>query len=144
MKKPTARDVRLLTLYGITEAEYALVLRHQGGVCAICRRPPVRYRLSVDHLHASGVARGLVCRQCNRGLAYFRDSLSVVAAARAYLDSYPANAALGFIPEGRPGRVTRGWRTKRERRERMVFVATRLSALGFSVPRSVARWILTS
>lgn len=45
-------DKRLQRTYGITLAEYNQKLKDQGGVCWICRRPPVKYRLNVDHNHA--------------------------------------------------------------------------------------------
>lgn len=45
-------DKRLQRTYGITLAEYNMRLNEQDGCCAICRRPPVNYRLNVDHDHA--------------------------------------------------------------------------------------------
>jgi hypothetical protein len=45
-------DKRLRRTYGITLAEYNTRLAEQGGVCAICKRPPGKTRLSVDHDHA--------------------------------------------------------------------------------------------
>lgn len=46
-----ARDRRLKKLYGITSTQYDEMLGRQGGVCAICGRPPVNNRLAVDHDH---------------------------------------------------------------------------------------------
>jgi hypothetical protein len=139
--KPTARDVRLLTLYGITEAERAKILEYQGGGCAACgeKRP-----LNVDHDHRTGVVRGLLCWRCNKMVAYLRDSAALADAAALYLRTHPAACALRRPVLGRVGRVTRRWRTKCERRDRMRVVAGMLAALGFSVPRSVSRWILPS
>jgi len=42
---------RLERTYGITLAEYEQRLADQGGVCAICKKPPGKNRLSVDHDH---------------------------------------------------------------------------------------------
>lgn len=50
--KDRAADQRLRRLYGITLSEYNRMLRSQGGRCAICRRPPKKLRLAVDHNHA--------------------------------------------------------------------------------------------
>ncbi len=139
-RKPTVRDLRLLTLYGITEAEYASILAEQGGVCPICDRPPKTIRLSVEHRHSDGLVRGICCWSCNTAIAYLRDNPGRVERLLSYLTAPPAVETLGMT-FGRVGRSTRKWRTKRERRERMDFVATRLVALGYQVPRSIARWI---
>lgn len=54
--------------YGITMAEFQSKLAAQGGVCAICGRPPscqIR-RFSMDHNHKTGQLRGILCGWCNR------------------------------------------------------------------------------
>jgi len=129
--KPTPRDRRLLLLYGITEDEYGRVLAHQGGRCAVCRREPKRLKLAVDHAHGDGLTRGFLCMACNKALAYLRDDPDAARRAAQYLVFPPAAAALGYEVYGRPGRASRKWRTKRERRERMQFVAGRLKDLGY-------------
>lgn len=58
--------VRLKSRYGITLEDYEALLAKQNGVCAICEQPcKTGERLSVDHNHATGVVRGLLCRGCN-------------------------------------------------------------------------------
>ncbi len=47
---------------GITDDGYAAMLAEQGGGCAICGSTPKTRRLHVDHDHASGRVRGLLCR----------------------------------------------------------------------------------
>jgi hypothetical protein len=60
--------------YGITIEDYDRILISQDGRCAICLRPPLPdRRLDVDHDHESGVVRGLLCPQCNRGLGHLGD-----------------------------------------------------------------------
>jgi len=47
-------------------AEYEKRLAEQGGVCAICKRPPKPgKRLNVDHNHRTLKCRGLLCGPCN-------------------------------------------------------------------------------
>jgi hypothetical protein len=140
VKKPSARNVRLLTLYGITEAEYASVLAAQGGVCPICLQPPKRIRLSVEHRHFDGLIRGICCWSCNNAIAYLRDDVARAKRLAEYLCDPPAAYVLGYVC-GRVGRATRKWRTKRERRDRMVFVAARLVALGYLVPKRMIGYI---
>lgn len=60
------RDYLLRKKYGITVEDYAELLAAQGGVCAICEQEPSDgMQLHVDHCHATGVVRGLLCFQCN-------------------------------------------------------------------------------
>lgn len=53
---------------GVTDAEYERLLAAQGGHCAICPNTPKTRRLNVDHDHATGKVRGLLCHRCNRAL----------------------------------------------------------------------------
>lgn len=68
-----------------TVEEYADLLELQGGRCAICRRWPGKRRLAVDHCHATGTVRGLLCMRCNAGLGLFRDDFEAMQAAADYL-----------------------------------------------------------
>jgi hypothetical protein len=80
---------RVEQTYGLTAEQYRALLAHQGGACAICKgvRP---YRLNVDHCHATGLVRGLLCRRCNKLLRDVRDSVEVLCDAANYLVSPPA------------------------------------------------------
>jgi Recombination endonuclease VII len=67
------RSFNLMRRYGITAEEYDQMLADQGGVCAICKKPPVKNRLHVDHDRAccprigscGKCIRGLLCSSCN-------------------------------------------------------------------------------
>lgn len=83
----SARARRLRTKYGLTIGDYDALLATQGGVCAACGRKDPRGQLAVDHHHASGVVRGLLCRACNLMLGYARSDASVLRAGAAYLES---------------------------------------------------------
>lgn len=81
----------LLRLYGLTLADYGRMLEAQGGVCAICSQPERRKRgdgsacpLSVDHDHATGDVRGLLCHSCNVRLGHVEDD-GWLALALGYL-----------------------------------------------------------
>lgn len=56
-----AHDARVEREYGITGAEYDALMKLQGGVCFVCQQPPKSKRLAVDHDHATGIVRGLLC-----------------------------------------------------------------------------------
>ena len=74
--------------YGLSETEFFALFVEQGGECAICSTPLTIVgpeRANVDHDHATGVVRGLLCWQCNTGIGKFRDDPDVLSAASAYL-----------------------------------------------------------
>lgn len=59
----------LLRAYGITMARYEDMWLWQGGRCAICQGTNKSgHALAVDHDHATGVVRGLLCVRCNADL----------------------------------------------------------------------------
>jgi hypothetical protein len=101
--------------FGLSEEEYDKALAFQGGVCAICLKPPVTVALGTDHEHASGLTRGFTCMTCNKAIAYLRDSRERALRVAAYLDLPPVTAALGHEVYGRPGRVSRRLRGKEKR-----------------------------
>ena len=59
--------------FGITLDEYNRLLEKQGGVCAICGASPQNRNLSVDHDHATGKVRGLLCVNCNSAMGQAGD-----------------------------------------------------------------------
>jgi hypothetical protein len=78
------REERLKQVYGLSVEDYDAMLERQGGVCAICKRKPER-PLFVDHCHATGKVRGLLCHGCNSALGFMCDDPRVTAAATEYL-----------------------------------------------------------
>ncbi|TXI59966.1 endonuclease VII domain-containing protein [Mycolicibacter arupensis] len=85
------RDTGLMHKYGITGADYDVMVAAQGGVCAICKQPPPADNrlpgnrvLHVDHCHATGQVRGLLCHSCNKSLGQIGDAN--LAAAAAYIE----------------------------------------------------------
>jgi len=75
--------------YAITADRYQSMLVSQNGVCAICRGVNVSgKRLSIDHDHATGHVRGLLCLQCNSGLGQFRDDPARIRLAAEYLEKH--------------------------------------------------------
>jgi hypothetical protein len=81
------RDRILQKKFGITSAEYSELLSKQLGVCAICGQSSKDKLLAVDHCHATGTVRGLLCNLCNRGLGMFKDSPRLLTCALSYLTS---------------------------------------------------------
>lgn len=79
--------VYVLRQHGLTRADYDRMLEAQHGCCAICGsgRPLGRGRWHIDHDHATGRVRGLLCNNCNRGIGYFGDDPDTIRAAADYL-----------------------------------------------------------
>ena len=67
--------------------EYNIIFEKQGGICAICKKPPGKKMLSVDHCHTTGKIRGLLCTRCNSMLGFSLDSTATLASAILYLDN---------------------------------------------------------
>lgn len=88
------RERRLMADFGMTEEQFQSLLLQQGGVCAICRKPEKRTnkrgvrRLSVDHEHATGKVRALLCCDCNSGLGLFEEDPDLLRAAAEYVEKY--------------------------------------------------------
>lgn len=77
--------------YGMSPDDYQILLKNQGGVCAICKGPPTgtgkkNGRYYVDHDHNTGAIRGLLCHGCNTGIGHLKDSKEVLVSAIAYLE----------------------------------------------------------
>ena len=77
---------RRWVLYGISDEEYEIRLAAQGGRCLICQEKMLRP--VIDHDHASGQVRGLLCISCNAGLGFFRDNVQALARAAKYVRQY--------------------------------------------------------
>jgi hypothetical protein len=76
------RTYHLRRRYGITGEEADAMLAEQGGLCAICKVAPAAH---VDHDHATGAVRALLCFNCNGGLGQFKDDPDVLRAAADYV-----------------------------------------------------------
>lgn len=105
MGRDSARRRNLRRLYDISPEEYDALRAGQQYRCAICGRheddlstnnrgrprtdgtPNAEaMKLHVDHDHDTNAIRGLLCYQCNSGLAYFRDDTERMTVAITYLN----------------------------------------------------------
>lgn len=90
---------RLKATYGITRDDYEALFRAQGGRCYICRREAHSRRLAVDHDHATGEVRGLLCadveRGCNHAILGNIKDIEMARRIVAYLENPPARVVLG-------------------------------------------------
>ena len=85
------RTYHLKRRYGITAAEADAMLGEQSGLCAICRAAPAAH---VDHDHATGAARALLCFNCNGGLGQFKDDPYLLQMAAFYVKHHNQRQAM--------------------------------------------------
>ena len=84
-RRRAQRADRLMSVYNLTAEEYQRIFDEQAGVCAICRLSSGVKSLAVDHDHATGIVRGLLCGRCNFGIGIFDDDTDRLMAAVSYL-----------------------------------------------------------
>lgn len=94
LKCEAYKGVELKRRFGMSIAEHNDLVAKQNGLCAICNQPEssvIRGKtvsLAVDHCHATGKIRGLLCTKCNRALGLLNDSVGLLKKAIAYLESH--------------------------------------------------------
>jgi hypothetical protein len=86
---------KIRRLYGITPSDYFAMLEAQNGCCATCgaatpgtrnyKRMGKAEAFYIDHCHATGRVRGLLCLNCNTAIGLIRDNPTVAQNISAYL-----------------------------------------------------------
>lgn len=95
-RRAAAHDRSVQATYDLAPGDYGRLYEHQGGLCAGCRRAKGTggRRLAVDHNHATGEVRGLLCTPCNQAVGHFRDDPQAFLRLAEYLVNPPARAVL--------------------------------------------------
>lgn len=92
-RRSDSRARKLQEKYGLTLEQFDQMAKAQGYACAICGTHPEassernRGTLNVDHDHATGKVRGLLCISCNLGIGHFGEDSDKLRKAMAYLDT---------------------------------------------------------
>lgn len=73
--------------YNLTEEQYQNMLSQQEGKCAICNCISDK-TLHIDHSHATGQVRALLCTRCNSVIGYANESIERLELAIKYLECY--------------------------------------------------------
>lgn len=85
-QKARNHDAAVVRTYGLAPGEYDRIYAAQGGVCAICLRSTgATKRLAVDHNHATGAVRGLLCGPDNQYIGHLHNSPEAFIRAAIYL-----------------------------------------------------------
>src|ERR1039458_1990712 len=88
--------------YKMTQEMYDEELAEQEDVCDICKHPEthkyqgVIVHMAVDHDHSccpgnitcGECRRGILCHDCNSGIGYFNDDITLLYAAIEYLEKW--------------------------------------------------------
>jgi hypothetical protein len=83
-------DKSLKSRYGITFEEYNEMFNKQNGCCAICgtHQQNLKKKLYVDHDHATGNVRQLLCQHCNTLIGFAKDSTAILSEAISYINKH--------------------------------------------------------
>jgi hypothetical protein len=71
--------------YGMDPGDIEWLEGANEGRCWICKEVNGARSLAVDHDHATGAVRGLLCNRCNQLLGLARDNIEILAKAGEYL-----------------------------------------------------------
>lgn len=83
---PDKRAKVLQNKFGISTRQYNQMFDKQNGCCLLCEKHQAEFkkRFAVDHDHATGQVRGLLCMNCNCDLGKYEANKDKYA---AYLKS---------------------------------------------------------
>lgn len=78
----------LISLYGMTRADKALMAKGQNHRCGACAEKTDLSKLEVDHDHKTDRVRSLLCRTCNAMLGVAHDDADRLLKGAKYLLSH--------------------------------------------------------
>jgi Recombination endonuclease VII len=78
--------------HGLTPEEVRELTAAQDGLCALCRLAPAEH---VDHDHATGRRRGILCFNCNVALGQLKDDPETLRRGIEYLAMFGADSRGG-------------------------------------------------
>ena len=83
-------EAKIKSSFGITARDYSILLLQQNFCCAICGKDQTEFkkRFAVDHCHDTGIVRGLLCANCNKGIGNLQESIAVLQSAINYIKSH--------------------------------------------------------
>lgn len=75
--------------YGLSVAQVNEMRHSQNETCAICSKTfSNKKEMHIDHNHATGMVRQLLCRNCNCGIGHFGEDVSKLEKAIQYLNKW--------------------------------------------------------
>lgn len=77
------------------------MFERQGRACRLCQRALSYAQTAVDHCHATGLVRGILCVSCNSALGKLGDTSASLQRVVAYLDGTLEDLPTPEVEEGR-------------------------------------------
>jgi len=76
-------------IYGLNETGFDALMVAQGGNCPGCGTKLLADKATnIDHDHATGKVRGLLCMTCNIALGLVKDSVEILLSLGVYLEKH--------------------------------------------------------
>lgn len=87
--KNRSKESFLRNKWKLTIDDFESMMNKQDRKCAICgkREDEMKRGFHIDHNHATGKIRGLLCLNCNTGLGMFKDNPKLISKAKEYLEA---------------------------------------------------------
>lgn len=82
--KSAQRNSRLRKHYGVSTAEFSLMVDKCGNACEVCGDIFIKTP-NIDHCHRTGKVCGLLCQRCNLSAGHLDDDPSKAKLLHEYL-----------------------------------------------------------
>jgi len=79
-----SKDRYFKTTYNLSKEEYGQLVYDAYSCCELCKRMDLA--LHVDHCHATGKIRGILCSSCNQALGLAKDDPELLRKMANYLE----------------------------------------------------------
>jgi hypothetical protein len=78
--------------YNISLNFYDNLFIQQNNRCAICSNAfsneKHNYKAHIDHDHTTGKVRGLLCNDCNSGIGFLKENITILSNAIKYIEKH--------------------------------------------------------
>jgi len=94
-RKEAQRRANIKSKHGLSPSQRGALLAGQRGRCAVCLLPEAKalngriVNLAVDHDHATGKVRGLLCHRCNVSIGLLREDPQLIRRLLRYIEKHP-------------------------------------------------------
>ena len=87
-RKEKLKWARIKKLYGMSMDDFNAMMIAQNNQCAICCVGLNQKNTHIDHCHATGKVRSLLCSRCNQAIGLIDESIERVEKIKTYLKEH--------------------------------------------------------